>query len=271
MYKYLSIILGVGLLVLGGVALYQKHVADKAQRELNNQIAELQGTIKEKDGLYSQQAVVLQDAQDQLLSVLENKKAVEELLKARGEEVYALNQLVLQWKSKYFEIKDATGTVVGEDGTTVVEISADCQACVRDLRFRVDFDQTQDYMKVTGHTLTNPAYAELKLEWTRDLKINIIIAKDDDDKLRAYMDTNNSDIVPSKLSFVVDESVFDLRWYQKLYVGGSVNVGQGLLTNLGVGYEILDGLSVGPSMSLFYDGERLRKMYGASTQWYPLR
>lgn len=263
MYKYLSMFLGVLLLVGGGFYLYERHSRRAAERELNNKIAELEGMVKETETAYSARGVELEDLK------LKNKE-LQGLVEDRDEEIAALGEVVLKWKTKYFEIKNATGSVVGGDGTTVVEVPADCQTCLKDLRFRVDFDEVREYLRVKGHTLTNPAYAAVEVSWERPLKLTFVLAKKDD-KFRLYFDSNTPDLVPGDLTLTVDPSVFEKSWYEKIGVGLDVGVGEGVQSSVRVFYDILPDWFVGPVVTFGYDGQRTRTLYGATVGWYPFR
>lgn len=263
MYKYLSILLGLGLLVLGGFYLWERHSNSVAQTALNNEIAKLEGTIRETETASSVRALEIEDLKSK-------NKDLQKVIDQRDEEVAALGEAVLKWKTKYFQIKDATGTVVGGDGTTVVEIPADCQTCLKDLRFRVDFNEEKDYLKIEGFTLTNPAYAELSVGWTRELKLTFLLTKKDDN-FRLYFDSNTPDLIPGELTLKVDPSVFERKWYEKLGVSSSVSVlGDGVVFSLSAIYDITDNMFVGPNVALFpHDG--VGTAYGAIFGWYPFR
>ncbi len=257
MYKLVSGVLLVALLVLGATTLYTRHKNNQLITQLNNKVATLEGTLKETETAASVRAVELENLKSQ-------NKELQGIMDKRDEEVAALGKIILLWKKKYFEIKDAQGSVEGE-------VPVGCEECAKTLRLRVDFGQTQDYLRVDGYTLTNPAYAELEVRWERPLKLSFILAKKDD-KFRLYVDSNSPDIIPGELTLTVDPSVFEKKWYEKLYVGGSLNVGEGIATSLGIGYEFTKNISAGPSVFVFYDGQRrMFKLYGANVQWYPFR
>ena len=263
MWKFLSMFLGVCLLIAVGVGIYLERSAKSASKELNNQIAKLEGMVKETESAYSARGLLIDDLESA-------NKDLQKVVDSRDEEVAVLGEVVLQWKKKYFDIKNATGTVVGNDGTTVVEVPADCQTCLKDLRFRVDFDKIQDYLKIVGHTLTNPAEAQFEVSWERQLKLSFILTKKDDN-FRLYFDSNTPDLVPGELTLKVDSSVFEKRWYEKIGIGLDVAVGPGVLSGVKVFYDITDDIYLGPNVDFFYDGDKLRTLYGASFGWYPFR
>ena len=263
-YKVVSGIL-LGLLLVCGVFLYiEKSSHSKTKTELTNKIAQLEGLVKETKDSWSIRGVEVDNLKT------DNKK-LQNIIKSREEEIVSLSEIALKWKTKYFEIKDAKETVVGSDGSTTVVIPPNCQDCLKDLRFKVDFDQVKDFLKVSGHTLTNPPYAELSVEWIRDVKLNLILTKTENNDFRIYLDSKDSDAVPSELVLKVDPSVFEKKWYEKISVGTDVAVGPGVLSSIKVAYDVFDDFSVGPNVNFIYDGKELNTLYGASILWYPLR
>lgn len=262
MYKYVSIVLAGALVVLGGFYLFERHARSGIERELNNKIAKLEGTIKETQTAYSARALEIEDLKA-------SNEDLQKIISGRDEEIAALGEVVLKWKAKYFKIKDASQTVVDNDGGQV-EVPADCQTCLKDLRFRVDFEKVQDYLKVSGHTLTNPPYAEVGVTWERELKLSFILAKKDN-VYRLYFDSHSPDLVASRLTLKVDPSVFERKWYEKILLNGSLSVGSGVASGIGVGYDILPDFYIGPNIIFNYDGQKMRKLYGVSVGWYVFR
>jgi hypothetical protein len=261
-YKLLSGILAVGLLVVGVLFAKERYDAQNLSRQLNNEIAKLQQNVKETETAYSSKALELENLK------VENSE-LSKKLKDRGEEVAALGEVVLTWKNKYFKIKNATESHQDSSGNPV-ELPEACDV-PEDVRTKVEFESTDDYLRVFGYTLTNPAYAEVSVEWVRGLKLTFLLAKDKDDTFRLYLDSRSRDIIPAELSLKIDPSVFRKSWYEKLAIGGSLNVGEGLATSVNFNYELFEDLVVGPQFLLMYDGSQTRKMYGANVLWYPFR
>jgi hypothetical protein len=262
MFKYLSILLALGLLVLGGFFAWEKYSHNKDNQELNNQVAQLEGTIQETQTAYSARGVEIDNLKSQ-------NKELQNKINGRDEEIAALGRAVLEWKDKYYKFVDAHGSVVDPSGG-VVEIPADCQTCLKDLRFKVEFKKEQDNVEVSGFTLTNPAYAEVKLHWTKPLVLDIILARNDSGNFRIYIDPNDASIVPVSLNLSVDPSVFARKWYEKIMIGTDLGVGTGAITSLRVGYECFNNWIVGPFITAEFDNQ-FRKFYGASVGWYPFR
>lgn len=214
MYKILTYVLAGLLACLGGLYLYKSWQNDKKVATLSSALAKSEGMIKETKTSYSAKAQQVEDLESA-------NKELQGKIKDRDEKVAALGEVALTWKDKYFKIKNASQTVVDSGGQPI----PDAPSCdlPPDARVRVDFDQTQDYLKVTGHTLTNPAYAEVEVSWTRALKLSFILTKKDKD-FRLYLDSNSEDLVPGDLSLRVDPSVFERPWYEHILVGTDLSL-----------------------------------------------
>jgi hypothetical protein len=261
-YKVLSGILGIFLVISGCFYLYQKHVNDNLQKSLYNKISTLEGLVQETEKGWSERGVEIENLKTQ-------NRDLQNIITARNEEIVSLNDISLRWKNKYFEIKDAKQTVVSSDGKTIVEVPADCQSCVSGIRLRVDFQQIKDYLKVTGHTVTNPSYAEVDIEWIRDIKFTLILTKDKRDHFRVYLDSKESDIIPSSLDLKIDPSVFEKKWYEKISINSHLMVGTtGLVGGLGLNYDFIDNIYVGPAASVVFNGKDMYTFYGINGGWY---
>ena len=97
MYKFLSIILGVLLLVGGGFYGYEKYNHNKTKKEMNNRVAKLEQIVQETETAYSKMAVHTED--------LETKKSeLQKIIENRDEEIVAIGNVAVRWKDKYFEM-----------------------------------------------------------------------------------------------------------------------------------------------------------------------
>lgn len=262
-YKLLSIVLATLLLVGGAFFVFEKYSNSKKRRELNNLIAGLTDVVQETETAYSRRAVETDNLR------LENEE-LRTKINDRDEEAVVLTETVIRWKNKYIKAKNTKETVVDKEDRIVV-IEPQCEDCFAAVRFKVDFDETQDPLRVHGFTLTNPSEAEINIEWIRDLKLSLILTKDDDDLFRVYLDTNDSDVETSDLKLSVDPSILDRSWYEKIGVDGAIGIGEGFASLIGLRYDVFDNWAIGPAVILYYDGNSLKKMYGISTTFYPFR
>lgn len=263
MYKFLSIVLAVLILIGGGAFLYEKRSHAKEKKELNNKIATMRSIIIETPTAASIEAVLLDDLRSknsQLQSIIDD----------RNESIVAISKVSLKWKNRYLKEMNAEQSVVDEDNNPVV-IDVDCEDCMSGKRFRVDFDQIDGIMYVKGFTLTNPAYAELELSRTEPLRLEISLAKGKDGSWRVYVDSNNAGLETADLDLAVDMSIFESKWYEKIGIGGDIGVGPGVQTTIRAFYDVDRAWFVGPFMTFQYDGSKFQKFYGATVGFYPFR
>ena len=79
-----------------GVALWwEKSSHGKTKRKLNNQIAELEGTIKETETVFSRRAIKVEDLESE-------NEDLQSLIDDRDENILALAETNLRIRNKYF-------------------------------------------------------------------------------------------------------------------------------------------------------------------------
>ena len=262
-YKILSAILFVGVLVAGGFYFYEKYCHQKDLQEANNQVAELQGTIKEKENLYSAKAVEVGN--------LEAKnKELEKTIKSRNEQIAAIAEINLSLNDELIKIKNALQEVLDQNGN-VVPIEPECEKCFLGKRFKVSFEQEQNCIKVSGFTLTSPPEAEVKVSWVKPLTLNVYLTRDDNKNFRIYLESQDNMFEKIDLSLKVDPSIFDITWYERFAFGGNLVAGQGIGSSLSIYYQFFGAWLIGPSFMGTYDGMKFEKMYGASVIWFPFK
>ena len=246
MYKFLSMLLSVALLVAGGFYAYERYRHNQDVKQLNNQVAKIEGTLKETQTAYSARGIEI----DHLKA--ENKD-LQKKIKDRDEKIVSLTEINIKLKDQLLNIPDAH-----ETPTT-------------DGKIRVDFSKDNGLLKVSGYTLTgNPAYAEVKLEWLRNLKLQLILARDNNKNFRVYLDEASSDIENVDLALRIDDSIFDYKWYENILVQGQLSVGDGVNSSIGMAYSGSKFI-LGPVYTYIYDGNVGRRFYGLSVGWFLFR
>lgn len=244
--------------------LWQKHKHDEQVRQLNNKLAETQQLIKETNTAFSSAAIELENLKAQ-------NKDLQKVIEKNKEKVFAMTDIALQWKDKYYEIKDGKQTNVDESGSQPASVPSECESCLSKVRTRIDFDHTKDNLRITGFTLTNPAYISLKLDWIKDLELNLVLTKNDQGNFKVYIDSKNSDFTPVALSLKVDPSILDKKWYEKIALGVDIGASQfGLSSSFRAMYGIKHNLYLGPavSLSVLFTGQ-VAPFYGLSVLWSP--
>lgn len=262
MYKFVAGILTVVLVVGGGAFAWQNYQWSKQRREMNNQLAEVQGVQQETETAVSRLAIEREDLEA-------DNKELQQKIKDRDEDVLAKTKAEIRWKNKYFKSINTKQTIIDADGKVVIP---DGQCFPSDIRIKVDFQHEVPPLLVRGHTLTNPPYAEVALEWSRGLQLSLVLTKNDDDTFRVYLDSENSDVVPTDLKLEVDSSLLDLAWYERIGLGADLNAGEfGGMISLRAFWEFTDNWFIGPSFVVLYDGNKAKTFYGVTVGWFPFR
>ncbi len=186
-----------------------------------------------------------------------------------------MTDIALQWKNRYFEIKDAKQVVVNEAGTQPASLSAECEDCIAKTRIKEEFDQTKDDLRIFGYTITSPAQAQINLEWLKPLQLQLVLTKSEDGSFKVYLDQKDKEqaslIVPTELTLKVDPAVFYKKWYEKIALGLDVGASQfGVNSSIRIMYGIKPNLYLGPSVSAaaLFSGQ-VAPFYGVSVLWLP--
>lgn len=266
MYKYISIVLLVLVLIAGGLYGAERWSHKKTKTLAHNLAAEVTGMVVETDTARSRLGTEIKGLE------LENEM-LQDIIDSRDEEVLALGRISVEWKDRYFKIKNAKQSVVNEEGEPIVVGGSDPtepeHICNKAYRFKVEFEQKEEALTVSGFTLTNPPYAELKLDWHRKLNLNIILTKTDDGHFRLYADPEKSDAVPVELEFVVDPSVLERKWYENIAFNTMIAGGDGgFQLGIGAHYNILDNMYLGPMVIVGINDSLQPRIYGAVVLGY---
>jgi len=264
MPKLLSCVFACLFLTSAVLLCVEKYSHAKTKTELNNAVSQYEGMIKEKDGLYSSQSVVIKDLEDSLNSLA---KESNKIIQNRNEKIESITSVSLAWKDKYFAIKNATSTVIPVDPNTPT--TPDCNQCFLTNRIKVEFEKELDFLSVQGFTLSNPAYAELTVRWTKPLALNLVLTRRGG-RYRVYLDSNNNGVEISELKLSMDEDSFSKRWFEKILFGGDLMSSQNsVLFGFNFSYDLYTNLFIGPKVVFLFDGINNRKFYGFNIGYYP--
>jgi hypothetical protein len=254
MQKYVTLFLAILIvcLVAGGWWKQIQYLDELSN--LNNALAASQQLIRETATAYSSKAFEVENLKTQ-------NKDLQAAIKRNKEEIFALTNISLEWKDKYFEIKNAKQTVVDTSGSQPTSLSTECEFCLVDKRFKVEFNQEQSNLQISGYTLTNPPYASIKLHWTKPLKLQLALTKDKSGDFKVYIDSEDKEVVPTELVLKVDPTILGRKWIEKINIFGSIGVGHtvtepkswGGLMSVGVGYLITPRINLGLGVTALYN------------------
>ena len=259
MYKVLSIILAVALLAAGVAYGAERWSHNNTRKDLNNKIAIVEDMLQETATAHSRLAFENEN-------IRASSSELQDIIDDRDEEVLALTSVNLRLKSSIIRIKDAKQTIVPGYGGSIV--SGPSRECLD--RFRVDFDKDQGLLRIMGHTLTNPPYAEVQVDWIGTLNLELVLTKKEDGSFRVYLDSEEA--VPVELQLQVDPSILDHRWYERIGVGSDLALGAtGIQLSLSAFYDVWPDFYVGPMIRMGYFGSDVEMLYGAVAGYYPWR
>lgn len=259
MSKYVSVALLVALLTLGGFFLFEKHKNSELSKKYNNAMVEMEGVKQETETAKSIRALLEEklEAQD---------KELQGIISDRNEKILAQTEINIQLKDRLLKAENARQSVVTKDGTTIT--ISETKECDENIRHKVEFDITEKPLRVVGFTLTNPAYAEVNLQWVENIKLELNLTRDDDGNFRVYSDSDELKV--ADITLKVDPEVLETKWYEKFSFGADIAAGKyGAQFGLRPGYDVLESLNVNLLFVVQYDGKAAKTFYGAGVNWHP--
>lgn len=230
---------GILLAALVGYAVFSfMHIrnlnAAHAQQvvEAHNQIAALSQTIQENATTASRLA---QENDAQMAQLQAQNHDLADIIQSRNEQIASLTQVIANFHPIHIvaDGTHATETTVTEGATT---------------RSRVDFDQTHsDYLRVTGHTLTNPSEATIDIAFTRPLHLTVTSTQTPDGEWRTYATSDYEDLQIGQIDSSINPHVAaqslterQHHWYDgfEVSVNGAIGTsGHAGGLGLGIGYD----------------------------------
>lgn len=196
--------------------------AEKARINAQNRIAELSLVVKENERTFSRLAQERNDA----LSELNNRvPELAEIIRQRDEQILSLTHAIANVRPINVVIRD-------EGANESEQQNPDGSS-----RSRVDFDTIhEDFIRIHGFTLTNPAEANLSMEFVRPINFTVATTQLPDRSWRTYLHSDwpnleigqiESQITPleqvetSRRSWVAD---FEIGLWGAAGVSGDVGV-----------------------------------------------
>lgn len=154
----------------------------EARIEAQNRIAELSEVIRENETTWSRLAQQAQDTESMLHDLHDSIPALSELIEQRNEEISSLTRAVATVRPIHVTVDANSGAEESR------ETSNDPSAPER---LRVDFNTIlNDVIRITGHTLTNPAFAEVEVDFTRPINLTVVTTQAEDLSWRTYIESD---------------------------------------------------------------------------------
>lgn len=249
-----------GALVVGcGAAAWKRHDYLKQLRELRNKVAAHEQTVEVQKGVFTKASMEI----DGLKKLLDSTKAEQARLRSELDkskaEVLGLTEVSVKLRQDYEALLKAKQTEIpGVDG--------------KPGRTKVEFDREFGPYRVSGHTLTNPAEAFLRLSQHRPMRLTLAITQMEDRSWRAYAASSEDDVsIEVKLS-AVNPYLLERKWYERIgfnaYLGGgTIGIEPGALLGVGISVDF-SKFSLGP-MVLFSTTGLSDRFYGVSFTYRP--
>lgn len=190
--------------------------ADDARVDAQNRIAELSQTIQESENTWSRLA---QEKEAQLEDIRAYNRELADIIESKDQEITTLTTAVARLRNVRVVVERENVTQTEEPGGTEGEV-----------RHRVGFDQVwQDFMRVHGFTLTNPAEAEINVDYTRPARISVVTTQNPDLSWRTYVETDIPNLEIGHIDSIVNpisRPQEETPWYHNIMlgIGGSVGV-----------------------------------------------
>lgn len=220
----LSVLL-VASLVGGGYFFFRaRHIQQReaaARVDAQNRIAELSDTIKIGERTYSrlaQEKEIIIGENEQLRTLINDALT---MIEDQNEEIVSLNHTIANFEPVRVVVRRENVRQDPEPPTEPGEPE----------RVRVSFDETwEDFMRIHGFTLTNPAEAEIQVDYTRPVHLAVVVTQREDLSWNSYV----SHDVPNLEIDTIETTVNPLRrpqeepsWADGLYIGMGGAVGRG--------------------------------------------
>lgn len=216
--------------------------AIQARVDAQNRIAQLSHTLKEGEGTWSRLA---QEKEAELDDLRERIPELVTLIEERDEEITSLTEAVGRLQNVRVVVDSGNVTQTPEEPTEPGQPE----------RTRVAFDQIwNDFMRIHGFTLTNPAEAEINVDYTRPVRVSVVTTQQEDLSWRSYISHNISNLEIETIESIVNPLARpqeESHWYENIMlgIGGSVGVqGQMGTAYLFAGYDAGDwdlGITLG--------------------------
>lgn len=208
--EYVLVAAGVAAIVFFGYRCGGES-RSKEVAELTKKLAAAHQTIEVGKNLYAEKLLEIKDLTLILDTSREEIKALKGQLEKTGAELLTHQKLVLKWKTAYEKLLEASQT---DEPPPDPPKPGECPV----IRKRVDFQGDLGPIHASGHTLTDPAQAYLKLEQIVPLTLSVSVTQEKDGTWKSYATTSDDNVVVDVSLAGVNPYILEPKWYQKIWV-----------------------------------------------------
>lgn len=243
----------------------KKNQWSSEKTQLLNQLALKDKTIEVSNGVF----VKLTTDNENLKLLLDDKTkdihSLVEQLEQQKQTIVSLTQAVVKWRRAYEGAVNANQT----DDPGNPPVPEDCMQLCNKLRTRVDYEKDFGYIKVSGHTLTNPGEGYVKVEQMRPLVLTLALTQGEDGQWKTFVVSSEDNLMVDLKIASVNTKHFEPKWYEKFGIVGTAAAGvNGFYSSIGLSYDI-GKFTVTPMYGYYSSSDSYTKMYGAAVIWHP--
>jgi len=226
----------VALVMVAGVYFYiQKRSYQNTIIDLHNEIALSSETVEVQKGLYKKATAQIDNLEDSLKAIEALHESDETIIKAlrkeiknRDEKILAVNRVAAKWKSAY----------EAEAAAHQEEIPPNPEDPTIPGRTKIIFDKDFGYIGVSGYTLSNPAYAWVKVQQNRPLYLTLAITQSKDKRWNTYVTSSEDNVEVDINVSVVNPYILDRKWYEDISIDLGVDFYDSVIASVGASYPI---------------------------------
>ncbi len=208
--QYTLVAVGLGAVAFFGYQCGGKS-RDKELADVTQKLVLAHKTVEVQKGLYAEKLIEIRDLTLILDTSHDEIKKLKGQLDKTGAELLSHQKLILKWKTAYEKLLAATQT---DETPKDPPTPGTCPV----VRKRVDFTGDLGPITASGHTLTDPAEAFLKLEQREPLVVTVSVAQERDGTWKSYATTSDENMAVDISLAGVNPYIMNPKWYQKVWV-----------------------------------------------------
>jgi hypothetical protein len=182
--------------------------AQDATTDHNNRMAEMSKVVQENQETWSRLAQERSDSFQRLNEILPE---LAETIRQRDEQIMALTRATASIRPIVVRVVQGSGAEQSEEPGETPEAPA---------RARVTFDSTyQEFARIHGFTLTNPAEANVSVEFVRPINFVVTTTQAEDESWRTYIQSDLPGLEIGQIESQVTPIVRRRGWEHDIEVG----------------------------------------------------
>lgn len=155
--------------------------ANEARVEAQNQIAELSHIVRESSDTWSRLAQQVENSGEIMHRLEQQNQSLATMISQRDEQIVSLTTAIGQIRP--------INVVVRQSDVAQTEVPATEPGGTQ--RQRVEFDTIhEEYLRIHGYTLTNPAEANVSFQYTRPINFTAVTTQAEDLSWRTYLQSD---------------------------------------------------------------------------------